>query len=68
MTDATVAQHRGRAPAGRGRRGGAGDDGRRSGRLIEPEEVAFAVAFFAAPEAGAINGQTLILDGGGIQQ
>jgi NAD(P)-dependent dehydrogenase (short-subunit alcohol dehydrogenase family) len=38
------------------------------GRLIEPEEVAFAVAFFAAPQAGAINGQTLILDGGGVQQ
>jgi NAD(P)-dependent dehydrogenase (short-subunit alcohol dehydrogenase family) len=38
------------------------------GRLIEPEEVAFAVAFFAAPEAGAINGQTLIMDGGGVQQ
>ena len=37
------------------------------GRLLEPEEVAFAVAFLAAPEAGAINGQTLILDGGGIQ-
>jgi NAD(P)-dependent dehydrogenase (short-subunit alcohol dehydrogenase family) len=37
------------------------------GRLIEPEEVAFAVSFFAAPEAGAINGQTLIIDGGGIQ-
>jgi len=37
------------------------------GRLLEPEEVAFAVAFFAAPEAGAINGQTLVLDGGGIQ-
>jgi NAD(P)-dependent dehydrogenase (short-subunit alcohol dehydrogenase family) len=36
-------------------------------RLIEPEEVAFAVAFLAAREAGAINGQTLILDGGGIQ-
>ena len=36
-------------------------------RLIEPDEVAFAVAFLAAPEAGAINGQTLILDGGGIQ-
>ena len=36
------------------------------GRLLEPEEVAFAVAFLAAPEAGAINGQTLILDGGGI--
>ena len=38
------------------------------GRLIEPEEVAFAVAFFAAPEAGAISGQSLIMDGGGIQQ
>ncbi len=37
------------------------------GRLLEPEEVAFAVAFLAAQEAGAINGQTLILDGGGIQ-
>jgi NAD(P)-dependent dehydrogenase (short-subunit alcohol dehydrogenase family) len=37
------------------------------GRLLEPEEVAFAVAFLAAPEARAINGQTLILDGGGIQ-
>ncbi|SFP29081.1 Short-chain dehydrogenase [Amycolatopsis arida] len=37
------------------------------GRLLEPEEVAFAVAFLAAPEAGAINGQTLVLDGGGIQ-
>ncbi len=37
------------------------------GRLLEPEEVAFAVAFFAAPEAAAINGQTLVLDGGGIQ-
>ena len=38
------------------------------GRLLEPDEVAFAVAFLAAPEAGAINGQTLILDGGGIQR
>jgi NAD(P)-dependent dehydrogenase (short-subunit alcohol dehydrogenase family) len=37
------------------------------GRLLEPEEVAFAVAFLAAPQAGAINGQTLVLDGGGIQ-
>ena len=37
------------------------------GRLLEPEEVAFAVHFLAAPEARAINGQTLILDGGGIQ-
>jgi NAD(P)-dependent dehydrogenase (short-subunit alcohol dehydrogenase family) len=37
------------------------------GRLLEPEEVAFAVAFLAAEEAVAINGQTLVIDGGGIQ-
>lgn len=37
------------------------------GRLLEPDEVAFAVAFLAAPEAAAINGQALVLDGGGIQ-
>jgi NAD(P)-dependent dehydrogenase (short-subunit alcohol dehydrogenase family) len=37
------------------------------GRLIEPEEVAFAVGFFAAEQAGAINGQTLIIDGGQVQ-
>jgi NAD(P)-dependent dehydrogenase (short-subunit alcohol dehydrogenase family) len=37
------------------------------GRLLAPAEVAFAVAFLAAQEAGAINGQTLVLDGGGIQ-
>ncbi|MGW4487923.1 SDR family NAD(P)-dependent oxidoreductase [Amycolatopsis sp. NPDC004368] len=38
------------------------------GRLLEPSEVAFAVAFFAAEAAAAINGQTLVLDGGGIQK
>jgi NAD(P)-dependent dehydrogenase (short-subunit alcohol dehydrogenase family) len=37
------------------------------GRLLEPEEVASAVLYLASPEAGAINGQTLVLDGGGIQ-
>jgi NAD(P)-dependent dehydrogenase (short-subunit alcohol dehydrogenase family) len=37
------------------------------GRLLEPEEVAFAVAFLAAREAAAINGQTIVLDGGGVQ-
>lgn len=37
------------------------------GRLLEPEEVAFAVTFLAADEAAAINGQTIVLDGGGIQ-
>jgi NAD(P)-dependent dehydrogenase (short-subunit alcohol dehydrogenase family) len=38
------------------------------GRALEPEEVASAVAFLASPEAAAINGQTIVLDGGGIQQ
>jgi NAD(P)-dependent dehydrogenase (short-subunit alcohol dehydrogenase family) len=38
------------------------------GRALEPEEVANAVAFFASREAVAINGQTLVLDGGGMQQ
>jgi NAD(P)-dependent dehydrogenase (short-subunit alcohol dehydrogenase family) len=37
------------------------------GRLLEPEEVAAAVAFLASPEAAAINGQSLVLDGGGLQ-
>ena len=36
------------------------------GRMVTPEEVAAAVAYFASPEAAAVNGQTLILDGGGI--
>jgi NAD(P)-dependent dehydrogenase (short-subunit alcohol dehydrogenase family) len=65
MTDETVANIEART----------GQDGEAAlakmaalGRLIEPEEVAFAVAFFAAAEAGAINGQTLIIDGGGVQQ
>jgi NAD(P)-dependent dehydrogenase (short-subunit alcohol dehydrogenase family) len=38
------------------------------GRLLEPDEVAFAVAFLAAPEAAAINGQTIVIDGGGVQR
>jgi NAD(P)-dependent dehydrogenase (short-subunit alcohol dehydrogenase family) len=37
------------------------------GRLLEPEEVADAVWYLASPEARAVNGQALVLDGGGIQ-
>jgi NAD(P)-dependent dehydrogenase (short-subunit alcohol dehydrogenase family) len=36
-------------------------------RLVEPDEVAAAVAYFCSPGAGAVNGQSLILDGGIIQ-
>jgi NAD(P)-dependent dehydrogenase (short-subunit alcohol dehydrogenase family) len=38
------------------------------GRLLEPDEVAATVVFLASPEAGAINGQVVIMDGGGIQR
>jgi NAD(P)-dependent dehydrogenase (short-subunit alcohol dehydrogenase family) len=66
MTDATIANIRERT-------GGKGGEASLAamtplGRLVEPEEVAFAVRFFAAAEAGAINGQSLIIDGGGLQQ
>lgn len=37
------------------------------GRLVEPEEVADTVVWLASKRAGAINGQTIVLDGGGIQ-
>jgi NAD(P)-dependent dehydrogenase (short-subunit alcohol dehydrogenase family) len=37
------------------------------GRLLEPDEVAEAVVFLASSAAAAINGQTLVLDGGGLQ-
>ena len=37
------------------------------GRLLEPDEVADAVVYLASPAAAAIDGQTLVLDGGGIQ-
>lgn len=36
-------------------------------RLLEPGEVADAVVFVASPAAAAINGQALVIDGGGIQ-
>ncbi|ADB50582.1 SDR family NAD(P)-dependent oxidoreductase [Conexibacter woesei] len=37
------------------------------GRLLDPQEVADAVVWLASDAARSINGQTLILDGGGIQ-
>jgi NAD(P)-dependent dehydrogenase (short-subunit alcohol dehydrogenase family) len=37
------------------------------GRMLEPDEVAAAVVFLASPGAAAINGQALVIDGGGIQ-
>ncbi len=37
------------------------------GRLLEPDEVADAIVFLASPASAAINGQALVIDGGGIQ-
>jgi NAD(P)-dependent dehydrogenase (short-subunit alcohol dehydrogenase family) len=38
------------------------------GRLVEPDEVAAAVVYLTGDLASAVNGQSIILDGGGIQQ
>jgi NAD(P)-dependent dehydrogenase (short-subunit alcohol dehydrogenase family) len=38
------------------------------GRFVQAAEVAGAVAYFASEEAAAVNGQSLIIDGGGVQQ
>ena len=37
------------------------------GRLLSPDEVACAAEWLASPAAAAINGQAVVLDGGGIQ-
>jgi NAD(P)-dependent dehydrogenase (short-subunit alcohol dehydrogenase family) len=37
------------------------------GRLLEPGEVADAIVFLASPAAAGINGQAVVIDGGGIQ-
>ena len=37
------------------------------GRLVTPAEVADAVIWLASPAAQTLSGQTLVLDGGGIQ-
>ena len=35
-----------------------------AGRLVEPDDVAAAVAFLCSPDADMIRGQTLVVDGG----
>jgi NAD(P)-dependent dehydrogenase (short-subunit alcohol dehydrogenase family) len=37
------------------------------GRLLSPEEVAAVVVWLASPEASAISGQAIVMDGGTIQ-
>ena len=38
------------------------------GRLVEPEEVAHAVAMLCAGAAGSIHGQTIVVDGGQVMK
>lgn len=56
------------------RTGRDADDARRTlgrqsplGRLLDPDEVAATVLWLASTDARSINGQTVVLDGGGIQ-
>ena len=56
------------------RTGRSADEGRAAlaaasplGRLLDPAEVADAVAWLSSDGAGAVNGQAVVLDGGGIQ-
>jgi enoyl-[acyl-carrier protein] reductase III len=35
-----------------------------AGRLVEPDDIAGAVAFLCSPDALMVCGQTLIVDGG----
>jgi len=57
-TVANIAKRTGRSP----------EDARAAlGRLLDPDEVAAAVVWLASPEAAGISGQTLVIDGGGIQ-
>jgi NAD(P)-dependent dehydrogenase (short-subunit alcohol dehydrogenase family) len=67
MTERSV--ERIRAATGMSERdsGRALSEGSPLGRLLEPKEVAMAVLFLASDAAAPISGQTLILDGGGIQ-
>ena len=38
------------------------------GRIVRPEEVAGLAAFLAGPDAGAMTGQALLMDGGDLQK
>jgi NAD(P)-dependent dehydrogenase (short-subunit alcohol dehydrogenase family) len=50
------------------RTGRSSDEARAAlGPLLDPDEVAAAVVWLASPEAAGISGQTLVIDGGGIQ-
>ena len=34
------------------------------GRLVEPDDIAGAVAFLCSPDADMVRGQTIVVDGG----
>ncbi len=67
MTDRTI--ERIATSTGRSRAEALGilERGQPLGRLVEPEEVADAVAWLCGDGAAAVNGQAIVLDGGGVQ-
>jgi NAD(P)-dependent dehydrogenase (short-subunit alcohol dehydrogenase family) len=68
MTDRTIANIVNRTGRSEAEAEQALVEGSSLGRLIEPNEVAAAVAYLCSAEAAAVNGQSVILDGGTIQQ
>jgi enoyl-[acyl-carrier protein] reductase III len=42
----------------------AGRERTPAGRLVEPDDVAGAVAYLCSPDAEMVRGHTLIIDGG----
>jgi NAD(P)-dependent dehydrogenase (short-subunit alcohol dehydrogenase family) len=67
MTDRTVTAIAARA-------GGSAEEGEAAlvdtmvlGRLVQPEEVAAAVAYLVSSAAAAVNGQSIVIDGGGLR-
>lgn len=67
MTERTVAEIAGRIGGTAAKAEAILVDTMATRRLIEPEEVAAAVAYLASPMAAAVKGQSIIIDGGGLQ-
>lgn len=68
MTDRTIANITARTGRSAGEAEGELTKLGSLGRLVEPDEVAATVMYLCSDGAAAVNGQSIILDGGTIQQ